>query len=354
MDEECAAPLVRPTRGKNWSWLSVPAAALVCVGVIGFAHLPRVTTVQRIKGIHSKAMKIAARMLEADQTETVSFDYSSVADGDAEPSAMEYNLELVPDETIGDGDSPKPEVKITFVAKAGKRDELLRLFKNVLDGAIEHERTDSGEDAAKGMEQVIDVSAGGDDEVVISVLAPDDEDKNKMEDEMQKSFELAKPTFKVTVKVGRTWSEMLAHKADSLAVVSGGVAVSAETTVASALLESLEEDVEAGNPAIEQAKIALAFKSVNFQSHNVYYKDKVAAIADVPSLGDMFSMVGGKAHAMLPAAVRDPLIGLDEFSAGIRSVSMLGLPGKMKMDVKMSNVRVAPLIKELLGDIKEA
>jgi hypothetical protein len=260
----------------------------------------------------------------------------------------------VPDETVGDGDGPKPECKVTFVAKPGKRDDLLRLFKNVLDGAIEHERTDSGEDAAKDMEQVIDVSAGGADEVVISFFTPEDEENVKMEDEMTESFELAKPTFKVTVKLGRTWGEMLANKADSLAVVSGGVSVSAETTVASALLESLEEEAEAGNPAIEQAKLALAFKSVNFQSHNVYYKDKVAAIADVPSLGDLFMMAGGKAHAMLPAAVRDPLIGLDDFSAGIRSVSLVGLPGKMKMDVKMSNVRVAPLIKELLGDIEDA
>lgn len=246
---------------------------------------------------------------------------------------------------------------LPLLPRRAKKDDLLRVFKNVLNGALDYELQSNGEDSSTELKKCLTVTAGEGNEVVIRFIAPDDVDfVQDIEQDILEAVNAAKPKFIVKASSGRTFGEMLEHKDESLLVVSKGASGSVSAEISTGFFESALEDVpeEYRDPHADMlGGILAALKSSSFSMHTVYKKDKVAQI-EFPTLGMVLSMIGDGMRHGIPASVRDPLIGFDEFSDGITKMDINGLPGDFRMDFVLNNVRVAPLFKELLADMMPA
>merc|ERR1712029_1027675 len=56
--------------------------------------------------------------------------------------------------------------------------------------------------------------------------------------------------------------------------------------------------------------------------------------------------------AQIPPEIKDSLEGLNDLADGVKSVEILGLPGKMELMAKFTNFHIAPLINDLIEEAK--
>lgn len=257
-----------------------------------------------------------------------------------------------------DADYPK-QILVTFQAKEGQGEGLmgkLNEFKEVMAALLADSQ---GADAAKEMKESVDVK-NKDDEVQLVVNLPSEEEDeaNDIKEAMEaEGAGLPMPTFEAKITTGRSLVDIF-HKMkdvdESVVSVLGGVSVTLSTNIPGKLITGLAKMMRLSPRDMEKLEAIAALSSVHESFSLKYNKENLKeALADSDLMTPAATRVGlGRAVEHAPYVLKKPLHGLQDVSDGIKSVVIRGLPENLEVILQLTNVKVGPILRTLIGELK--
>merc|ERR1712051_81585 len=209
----------------------------------------------------------------------------------------------------------------------------------------------SGDDAADTVNAIFSVAAGGEDEGVITMVPPPDEDETAAMDDMSEALE-SPPKFTASLSTGRSFVEMYENAEDNIAMLPQGVSGHLDATFNPALLEAANDlDMprslrRKSREALEGAKILEVFKLFEM-SYVFRYRagdDTVKAFDELPNLSEAVEMIAQNV-AQIPKSILDPIKDLAGVADGVKSFEITGLPHKYGMLAEFKNFHILPILK---------
>jgi len=250
------------------------------------------------------------------------------------------------------------QIIVTFQAKEGQGDALVGKLKDYKDAVYQLIADDQGTEAAEEMKQSVDVT-NKDDEVQLHVNLPVEEEEKA--DEFSEAIEaegagMPMPTFEAKVTTGRSVVDIF-HKMkdhdESVVSVLGGVSMTLSTNIPAKLITGLAKMTGLAHHNMEKLQALAALSSVHESFSLKYNKEKLNEALYAEDLNAPWMTRRGLEHAFaqFPFVMKHPLHGLQDVSDGIKSVVVRGLPENLEVIVELTNVKVGPILRTLIGEL---
>lgn len=259
----------------------------------------------------------SARSLQ--DTTDFSTEYSMLIneDGAPDPSAMGVTAKM----TMGDDTQEWPTMKITFLAKGGKQDDLIKSLKKVWKGILKTGPKDDADD----MKKLVDITGGKDNKVYWNMKFPKGPQESDADKDLKAAFKEHKPTFSASVQFGRTIEQMYNNLNSNVLVLPKGISAKIGASFASTAFEAAGDLVPPDARKI--FKILSGFTKFS-ASEKVLYKSEADlgdSFSDIPSFDrEIHSMAQEVANG--PKAVTKHLKDLGDVTKGITQIKIVGLP----------------------------
>jgi len=256
----------------------------------------------------------------------------------------------------------KKQIIFEFQAKEGKGGELNRKITEYKEACYQLMVDSAGPDEAEEMKENVHIS-NKDDQVTVHVnMPPEEEDKAEDFKESIEAMEeegsgLPMPTFDAKFSTGRSvvdiFHKMKDHDESAVSVL-GGVSMTLSTNIPGKLITGLAKMMGLDRHNMEYLEAIAALSSVHESFSLKYNKEGLnEALADERGLPLPWQTRLGLERTMkyTPWILKKPLHGLQDVSDGIKSVVMRGLPENLEVIVELTNVKVGPILRTLIGDL---
>lgn len=258
-----------------------------------------------------------------------------------------------------DADVNPKQIIVTFQAKEGQGEGLmgkLNEFKEVIFGLLAEMH---GADEAKEMKKAVEVKHEDDEVELVVNLPPEEEgEANDIEEAMEaEGAGLPMPTFEAKITTGRSLVDIF-HKMkdvdESVVSVLGGVSVTLSTNIPGKLITGLGKMMGLHHTDMEKLEAIAALSSVHESFSLKYNKENLQkALADTDLMSPAATRVGLERNVKhAPYVLKKPLHGLQDVSDGIKSVVIRGLPENLEVILQLTNVKVGPILRTLIGELK--
>jgi len=359
-DEGVEHVAVQRQRAVPWRRVGLAAAVVGTLGAaVGTSLLSKPPTpAQQMRKMRKSLLQaFSSRALTeaADLKTRIGFTFAEEDAGD--PSAMSI------DATVETKD-PSPDtmtMKLIFNAQEGKGELLVEKMTAVVKGVKDFFKEMSGQEAADMIGEMVTVSAGEEDEGILTFVPPADEDESLAMDEMSEDLE-SPPKFTASLTTGRSFVEMYEHAEDNIAMLPQGVSGHLDATFNPALLvvandlqmpRSLQrKSHDAFDSTMRAAKILEVFKlfEMNYVFRYRAGDDTVKAFDELPNLSEAVEMIA-KSVAQIPKSILDPIKDLADVADGVKSFEITGLPHKYGILAEFKNFHILPILKNIIDDI---
>jgi len=376
MEESLAEEEIVPAAApRPWRRAGMVAAALGTVGaVFGMTRPQQLTTLQKMKRVahvgHSFMQAVVKRALD-DEDDGITVDVTDIfapAGMDEFPGvSAQFYLRPAEDEDA------ETEFRVTFVSKEGAGEDLQTQLQKVIDSAKDHCLNPPEEGPSRRLQEEgdcdmfdqIKLEDGEEDGLVDLVLTPPADMLGEEEDKLEEGM-AAKPTLELKVQTGRTVDEMVEAMHGCPWTLPGGLSITANTKLATALLNVVDDMSEqvldphessAVKQAMQAKKVFEAFSSFSLQSETRYNPEKFeAAICDNKESKQQKQQIefikGALPYLLVPMLGEETVkaaAGLGEFADHVKSIRFSGsLPANYEIYAEFDNFAILPVVSELL------
>jgi len=324
INEVVASPKQRTRR---WAWrLGITMVVMSAMGMVGhqvltFQRKRANTPLEHLSWFQDKLMaafshQAMRRALADPVTFRASSEFLLAQEDQGEPSAMGMFVELNPNVA---NNLHAVQVVATFLAQEGKGALLLKKLQDTWDGVVAVQAAMAPPAQAEMMKQMVEIQAGGTDEVVLTVKLP--KEPAEEEAELKEALKAHQPRFSANVSFGHTLGEMYADGDSTIVAQVNGFHAVLSTAFANTLFSLMCPPHEGA------ACQLLAGISRYSSSQKIFYTSKDAVDTQMfPSFQGAVTDTGFKLRQNIPPAVLEPLKGIGSLSQGIKSIVAEGLP----------------------------
>lgn len=320
---------------------------MCAIGVMAMSRFQRRTPLDHVTRMGGLMRAFTKRALQdkSDLTTKAGFTFKEV--GADDPSTTGVKMVMGVDADAGDDEPVAPVLKVIFFAKEGKAEDLASHLTDAKDMYLQMMAEQNGEGMKNKMKDSISIEQVPDkDETLVTFKFP--EDMPMQEDLEQNMEEGPPPDMTAEVFFGRSIKDMFESR-DTVALpkLPNGLKLSVSMKIASAMMSVGEEF---GGPPVcpESQAMVEGLASVGLDAEVLYKAED--DLADKWDLMDSKNAWAGAVAMVqsMPASMTEKLVGVDESADGIKSVSVTGLPAKMKMEATFTNFKIAEVVKAIL------